>query len=94
VFKTDIAPVSRGELAAKALAIDTVMYRYKDEPADAKRHLGFLIDQVGQDSPAVDASGVRVDLYGYTTMLLALCQEQQKQIDRLSAEVAELKGAH
>ena len=92
MFKADIVPVVQSDLARQALNIDLATYRYKDEPVGAKRHLGFLIDQVGQGSPAVDASGVRVDLYGYTTMLLALCKEQQKQIDKLSAQVANLEG--
>lgn len=62
-------------------------YRYKTEPAGARHHLGFLIDDQPAGSPAVLPSGERVDLYGYTSMAVAALQVQEA---RLAAQEAEL----
>jgi predicted RecA/RadA family phage recombinase len=87
MFKRDIETVDVGELAAQALAIDIKSYMYKDGRNGAKRNLGFMINQVGQDSPAVAGDGAHVDVYGFATMLLAVVQTQQKQIERLAAQL-------
>jgi hypothetical protein len=94
-FKKDIDYVSsdqRAELARETLAIPLARYRYKTEPSTAERHLGFIIDDQPAASPAVASDATHVDLYGYSSMLLATVQEQQKQIDALRAEVDELRG--
>ena len=93
-FKTDIEYVSsdeRADLARETLAIPLATYRYKTERQDDKRHLGFIIDDQPQTSPAVAGDQTHVDQYGYTSMLLATVQEQQKQIDALRKEVDALK---
>jgi hypothetical protein len=93
-FKTDIDYIDdaeRASLADQALETRLAEYRYKTEPEDAKRHLGFIIDDMPASSPAVQADQTHVDLYGYTTMLLATVQEQQKQIDELKKQVDALK---
>jgi hypothetical protein len=93
-FKKDISYVDeaeREELASEALAIPLARYRYKDEPEDQKKHLGFIIDDQCEASPAVASDGTHVDPYGYTSMLLATVQEQQRQIDELKKQLAELK---
>lgn len=93
-FKTDIAYVDeeqRASLASEALSTRLAEYRYKAEPVGHKRHLGFIIDDLPPSSPAVQGDRTHVDLYGYTSMLLATVQEQQKQIDELKKQVAALK---
>jgi hypothetical protein len=93
-FKTDISYVSdeeQKELARETLQTNLAEYRYKTEPESSKRHLGFIIDDMPAGSPAVQGDGTHVDLYGYTTMLLATVKEQQKQIDTLQKQVDELK---
>lgn len=93
-FKTDIEYVSddeQKELARETLQTSLAEYRYKTEPESAKRHLGFIIDDMPATSPAVQGDGTHVDLYGYTTMLVATVKEQQKQIDELKKQVDELK---
>ena len=93
-LKTDISYVSdaeRAELADEALATYLAEYRYKTEPDGTQRHLGFIIDDMPPASPAVQADRTHVDLYGYTSMLLATVQEQQKQIDDLKEQVAEMQ---
>lgn len=92
-FKTDISYVDDAEregLAEQALQTHLAEYRYKTEPDGAKRHLGFIIDDMPPSSPAVGGDETHVDLYGYTSMLLATVQEQQKQIDELKKQVDQL----
>jgi len=93
-FKTDIDYVSaaeREDLARETLSIPLATYRYKFESTSDKRHLGFIIDDQPETSPAVAADATHVDQYGYTSMLLATVQEQQKQLDALRKEVDALK---
>ena len=93
-FKTEIEYVDdaeRAELARQALATHLAEYGYKVEPESAKRHLGFIIDDMPAKSPAVQGDRTHVDEYGYASMLLATVQEQQKQIDDLKKQVAELR---
>jgi hypothetical protein len=93
-YKTDIDYVSDDEracLAEQALTTHLAEYRYKSEPETAKRHLGFIIDDQPPGSPAVEHDQTHVDLYGYTSMLLATVQEQQKQIDALKTQVDALQ---
>lgn len=85
-FKKDIDYVTdaeRAELASETLSMSLARYRYKTEPESENRHLGFIIDDQPPASPAVASDATHVDLYGYTSMLLATVQEQQKQIDDL-----------
>ena len=92
-FKKDIEYVTdseREELASEALSMSLARYRYKNESSSEKTHLGFIIDDQPDDSAAVASDATHVDLYGYTTMLLATVQEQQKQIDALKKQVQAL----
>lgn len=85
-FKTDIEYVDdaeREQLARRSLSIRLATYRYKSESPDARRRLGFIIDDQPDPSSAVDEDRTHVDLYGYTSMLVATVQEQQRQIDAL-----------
>lgn len=94
--KTDIAYVTAGErsaLARDALAIPLARYRYKTEAKDARRRLGFIIEDQPDPSPAVLADRNHVDEYGYTSMLLATVQEQAKQIADLRERVEQLERA-
>jgi hypothetical protein len=59
-------------------------YQYRDQP---DRHLGFIVEDQPNASPAVAASGDRVDLYGYISMTVAALQMQQKEIDELKTEL-------
>ncbi len=86
-FKKDIDYVSeaqRDELANEALSIPLATYRYKSEPNASKKHLGFIIDDQPENGLAVQADRTHVDEYGYTSMLLATVQKQQREIDALT----------
>lgn len=93
-FKKDIGYVShaqRDELADEALSIPLATYRYKVEADDHKKHLGFIIDDQPENSPAVQSDRTHVDEYGYTSMLLATVQKQQEEIDALNKRLAALE---
>ncbi len=94
-FKKDIDYVSdaeRDELANEALSIPLATYRYKTEPSASKKHLGFIIDDQPENSPAVHADQTHVDEYGYTSMLLATVQRQQREIDALNKRMDALQN--
>lgn len=93
-YKDDIEYVEEAErlqLARETLDIPLATYRYKSETGGHKRHLGFIIDDQPASSPAVQADRTHVDEYGYTSMLLATVQEQQRQIDALTKKVEALE---
>jgi hypothetical protein len=95
-FKTDIDYVTGEQqkaLADQALHTRLAEYRYKADAAGDKKHLGFIIDDMPAQSPAVQGDATHVDLYGYTSMLLATVQQQQKQIDALKKQVDALSAA-
>jgi hypothetical protein len=90
-FKRDIHYVTDDEralLARHALSVPITTWRYVQQP-DAVR-LGFLIDDIAP-SPMIAPSGDQVDLYAYTTALLAVVQLQQEQIASLAARLEALE---
>jgi hypothetical protein len=87
--KRDIAYLGPGEAARLRdglLQVKLATYKYKG--TDPSTHLGFVIEDMPQGSPAVLASRERVDLYGYVSMAVAAIQEQQREIDDLRRELA------
>jgi len=92
--KADIAyvdDVDRLGLARQALDVRLATYRYQTDEADARRRLGFIIDDQPESSPAVQGDGAHVDLYGYASMLLATIQQQQKTIEQLDRRLRRLE---
>ncbi len=86
-----VSPADAARLRRELMDVRVASYRYK--AGDPSRHLGFIIEDMPESSPAVLASRDRVDLYGYLSMAVLAVQEQQKQIDRLEAELARVKAA-
>jgi hypothetical protein len=89
-YKKDITyleDADRAELAQRALDTHLARYRYTTESPDARRHLGFIIDDQPDPSPAIDADRTHVDLYGYSSMLLAALQEQSKELRALRERI-------
>lgn len=90
--KKDIRYLSPDDVAAmgsETLRLRLATYEYKAAPYAGRRHLGFIIED-SPNVPAVDRDGDMVDLYGYTSMLLATTQAQQRQIEALSKQVESL----
>jgi|SRR5437660_5284172 len=91
--KRDIAYLGGDELRAYAKELEALplaTWRYNGEPVSAPRRLGFLIDD-DEHSPAVDSTGERVDLYGYTSWVVAAVKVQAERIAALEGEVKALR---
>jgi hypothetical protein len=94
--KRDVHYLDPAEVEGIARAIEATplaTYEYIDPSHGTGRHLGFLIDDQPSASFAVAGDRQHVDLYGYTSMLLAAVQSQQRQIDALRDEIERLHGA-
>lgn len=92
--KTDIAyldPAAREQARAQLLQTRLATWRYTWESPAHKPHLGFLIDDQPA-SPAVGADGVRVDLYGYTSLAVAAVQAQDAELQQLRAELDQTRS--
>jgi hypothetical protein len=79
---------ARAQIAEQTLGIKLATYKYKN--ADARERLGFILEDA-PNVPAADMASKQVDLYAYASMVLATVQEQQKKIEALEAEIANLK---
>jgi hypothetical protein len=80
----------RAQMAEEAQRLRLATYRYRDPAMDGRRHLGFIIE----DSPrslAADLEKRQVDLYSFTSLVLALAQQQQKEIEHLRRQVEVLR---
>lgn len=77
-------------LAAQVQHTRLATYEYIDPALSGRRHLGFIIE----DQPAsysVDPERSQVDLYGYTSMLVAAIQTQERRIQALERELSRLR---
>ena len=81
----------REAIARQALGVSLAPYRYKNEPRDARRRLGFIIDDQPNPSPAVLEDRTHIDEYGYTSMLLATVQQQAKELAELRRRIESLE---
>jgi len=81
------------ELHDEALRIRLATYSYAGQYADPNpKHLGFIIEDAPPESPAVEWSRNRVDMYGYLSMVVATMQVQEKEIEALRRELAESRA--
>lgn len=89
--KRDIHYLNADELdryQREVLDIKLATWRYKQDPTKAR--LGFMIDD-NESSAAVDAKKDMIDLYGYTSMVVAAFQSQARQLEALQRQVLELQ---
>ena len=92
-YKRDIRylePTDRAAASQDLLAMRLATWRYQGALDDGAPHLGFLIDDE-PGSPAVQADGQHVDLYGYVSLAVATIQEQQDQLAAQQARIAALE---
>lgn len=95
-LKRDIRYVDvtqRDALAAQAYATRLATYAYADPALGAGRYLGFIIEDQADGSPAVADSRAQVDLYGYTSMVLAAVQAQEARIASQQRRIEALERA-
>jgi hypothetical protein len=94
--KRDIAYVdvaSEERLRAELLSIRLATHRYKPGFAhDEGMHLGFIIEDMPEISPAVLSSREHVDLYGFVSMAVAAIKAQQRELDALRERLARLEA--
>jgi hypothetical protein len=79
---------ARARIAEETMGLKLATYKYKT--GDDRQHLGFILE----DSPKVAAADMaqkQVDLYAYTSMVVATVQQQQHEIAELKAEIERLK---
>lgn len=77
----------RRDLAKQILDVKLARYHYAD-PKKPGRKLGYILE----DLPKASFSrGNHVDIYAYLSAVVALTQEQQAEIDRLTQEIQALK---
>jgi hypothetical protein len=93
--KRDVVYLRAHEVDALARAVQSTRlstYEYTDPALAGPRHLGFIIEDQPAQSFAVNPERNQVDLYGYTSMLVAAVQSQQREIEQLRAQVRALES--
>jgi len=86
-----LSEAERKRVAEDLARFKLATYEYRDPALGERRYLGFIIEDVPGSSPAVDRDGTMVDLYGYTSMLLAAVQAQGEALAKLQTELAQVK---
>jgi hypothetical protein len=85
--KKDIAELAADEALRTVMGLDPVKFTYKVDPQE--KHVGFIAEDVPDLVAAPDRKSLSpMDIVAVLTKVV---QEQQKTIDALAAEVAELK---
>lgn len=73
-------------------------YNFKTEKDKTKKHIGFIIPDIGGDykipNEIISQSGKAIDTYSMTSILWKAVQEQQEQIEQMKKEIEELKGGN
>jgi hypothetical protein len=83
-----VGPAGLQHLHDETIGIRLATYNYKPQYDDpSPKHLGFIIEDNPPQSPAVDWSHDRVDIYGYLSMVVATMQVQEKEIAQLRTEL-------
>jgi hypothetical protein len=77
-------------IAREVLGTRLATYEYTDPALAEGRQLGFIIEDQPH-SYSVDPERSQVDLYGYTSMLVAAAQAQQRRIEMLEGAVVALQ---
>lgn len=93
IFKQEIQYLSTDQkrfLYQQLMRTRLATYRYRQEKQAARKHLGWIIDDLPEHR-AVDKTRDMIDLYAYTSMLLAALQEQDRQIKVLQRQVKTLQ---
>jgi|GEM_PF-1898775 len=91
--KKDIVYVSDDDkrgMAEKIRNIRIAEYRYNGESEAAPLRLGLIAEEAPPE--VLSASGKGVDIYKFSTFILAGVQEQQKRVESLELRVAKLEA--
>ena len=91
-FKQEIhylGPEDRARYADEIMGVRLATYRYRAVPE--RVHLGFIIEDQ-EPSASIDSARDMVDLYGYTSMVVAALQAQSEEMSALRRELANLRA--
>lgn len=99
-LKTDVKPTT--DNLEKILKLEPIEYRWKDGDRDGKKEIGLIAQEVEKIVPEVVRENKRlsdddetlykqVDYEHLVSTLIGAVQEQQKQIDDLKSELANVK---
>lgn len=80
----------RTHVADQTRALKLSTWHYKDPALGEREHLGIILEDA-PDAPSADVQRRQVDLYGYTSMVLALAQDQDRELRELRARIDELE---
>jgi hypothetical protein len=80
----------RRRVADELAAVRLARYRYRED-AGGRTRLGFVIDDM-PSGLAVDAERDRIDLYAYTSMVVAALQEQRAALAAQEREIQRLRA--
>jgi hypothetical protein len=84
---------AEARLHDELMAVRLATYRYRPGvTGEDNLHLGFIIEDMPPDSPAVLPSRERVDAYGYLSMAVAALKVQERELTELRARVAQLEA--
>ena len=92
--KKDISYLSDSEesnILTKIKDINVATYHYNSENSNTPLRLGLIAEEAPQE--VLSAGGKGVDVYKFSTFLLAGIQAQQKRLESLEARVAALESA-
>lgn len=92
--KRDIAYLTAPEaerLSREVLATRLATYEYTEPLLAGRRRLGFILEDQPAASYVREPDRSSVDLYGYTSMLVATVQAQDRRIRTLEAAIATMR---
>ena len=78
----------RAKVADEARSLRLTTWHYKDPALADRERLGYILEDA-PGSPSSDMDKKQVDLYAYTSMVLALAQQQDQELKELRAKVAD-----
>lgn len=85
-----LTPADRARVAGQARSLELTTWHYKDPALADRERLGYILEDA-PGAPSSDMDKKQVDLYAYTSMVLALAQQQDRELVELRARVAELE---
>lgn len=84
-------PAEVDNLARELSSSRLATYEYTDPALAGRRRLGFILEDQ-PTSYATDPERSQVDLYGYTSMLVAALQSQERRIESLERQLARARS--
>ncbi|TNE46897.1 MAG: tail fiber domain-containing protein [Deltaproteobacteria bacterium] len=85
-----LGPNERAKLYRHLMQLKLATYRYKQAGPKSRQRLGFMIDD-NPHSLAIDPQRDQIDLYAYTSMVVAAMQQQARTLKQLQQQIKALQ---